>query len=76
MYIGAFSLSDRRADRYIFPAYYAVGAAGAVVALRSWPWLRALAMRLDRAWLPAAAWSALFLAHLVAGRLGLPTIKL
>lgn len=76
LYVGLFSLSDRRADRYLFPAYYAVGAAGAIAALRLWPPLRRLAERLDRPWLPAAVWAATFAAHLFAGRLGLPTIKL
>ena len=76
LYVGAFSLSDRRADRYIFPAYYAVGAAGGIAALRLAPRLRRLAERLDRPWLPAAAWAVLFAAHLFAGRLGLPTVKL
>ncbi len=76
LYLGAFSLSDRRADRYIFPAYYAIGAAGAVAALRLSAWLRRLVERLDRPWVPAAAWCALFAAHLFAGRLGLPTVKL
>ena len=33
-YVGLFSLSDRTADRYIFPAYFFVGAAGAVAGLR------------------------------------------
>ena len=77
-YVGAFSLSDRRADRYIFPVYYAVGAAGALAALRAWPRLRRLAIRLDpaRAWLPAAVWLALFALHLVGGWLGTPTVKL
>src|SRR5262249_12278603 len=36
----AFSLSDRRADRYLFPVYYALGAAGAVIALRMFRGLR------------------------------------
>jgi hypothetical protein len=76
VHLGAFSLSDRRADRYIFPAYYAVGAAGAVAALRLSAWLRRVAERLDRPWVPAAAWAVLFVAHLFAGRLGLPTVKL
>ena len=76
LYLGAFSLSDRRADRYIFPAYYAVGAAGAIAALRLSAWLRRLATQLDRPWVPAAAWSVLFVGHLFAGRLGLPTVKL
>lgn len=76
LYVGLFSLSDRRADRYIFPVYYAVGTAGGIAALRLVPSLRRLAERLDRPWLPAAVWAATFAAHLFAGRLGLPTVKL
>jgi hypothetical protein len=76
LYVGLFSLSDRRADRYVFPAYYAVGAAGAVAALRASSRLRRLAGGLDRPWLPAAVWAAAFGAHLFAGRLGLPTVKI
>jgi len=77
LYVAAFSLSDRRADRYIFPVYTAVGAAGAVAALRAWPRLRSFAEMLDRrrAWAQAALWLALFAAHILAGRLGLPTVK-
>ncbi len=75
LYVGLFSLSDRRADRYIFAAYYAVGAAGGVAALRLLPSLRRLADKLDRAWVPAAVWASAFAAHLLAGRLGLPTVK-
>jgi 4-amino-4-deoxy-L-arabinose transferase-like glycosyltransferase len=76
LYVLLFSFSDRRADRYIFPVYYAVEAAGGVAALRFLPSLRRLAARLDRPWLPAAVWAATFAAHLFAGRLGLPTVKL
>jgi hypothetical protein len=76
VYLAVFSLADRRADRYVFPAYYALGAAGAVAALRLSPRLRAVAAHLDRPWVPAAVWTALFTAHLFAGRLGLPTVKL
>jgi len=76
LYVGLFSLSDRRADRYIFPVYYAVGAAGGVAALRLVPALRRLAERLDRPWVAPAVWAAAFAAHLIAGRLGLPTVKL
>jgi 4-amino-4-deoxy-L-arabinose transferase-like glycosyltransferase len=77
LYLGVFSLSDRRADRYLFPVYYAVGSAGAVAALRAWPRLRLLMERLQRGreWLPAALWLALFTVHLLAGRLGVPTVK-
>jgi 4-amino-4-deoxy-L-arabinose transferase-like glycosyltransferase len=76
LYVGLFSLSDRRADRYIFPAYYAVAAAGGVTALRASDRFRRLAARLDRPWVPAAVWAMTFGVHLFAGRLGLPTIKL
>jgi hypothetical protein len=75
LYVGVFSLSDRRADRYIFPAYYAVGAAGGVAAVRASVRLRRVAERLDRPWVPAAVWAVTFGAHLFAGRLGLPTVK-
>ena len=34
-----------------------------------------LAERLDRPWVPAAVWAVAFCAHLFAGRLGLPTVK-
>jgi hypothetical protein len=76
LFVGVFSLSDRRADRYIFPVYYAVGAAGGVAALRLVPPLRRLSGTLDRPWVPAAVWAVAFAAHLFAGRLGLPTVKL
>ena len=75
LYVGLFSLSARRADRYIFPTYYAVGAAGGVAALRASSRLRRWAERLDRPWVPAAVWAVAFSAHLFAGRLGLPTVK-
>ena len=76
LYVGLFSLSDRRADRYIFPVYYAVGAAGAVVALRASTRFRRFAERLDLFWVPAAVFAVTFLLHLLAGRLGVPTIKI
>jgi 4-amino-4-deoxy-L-arabinose transferase-like glycosyltransferase len=75
LYVGLFSLSARRADRYIFPAYYAVGAAGSVAALRASARLRRAAEHLDRPWIPAVVWILAFGAHLFAGRLGLPTVK-
>lgn len=75
VYLGAFSLSDRRADRYLFPIYYAVGAAGALVSIRSRPGLHDLASRLDRPWIPPAVWLVTFGLHLLGGRLGLPTVK-
>jgi 4-amino-4-deoxy-L-arabinose transferase-like glycosyltransferase len=76
VYVIAFSLFDRRADRYVFPAYYAVGAGGAIAALRLWPRWSRLAEALDRPWAPAAVFWLLLVAHVLAGRLGVPTIKL
>ncbi len=78
LYLGLFSLSDRRADRYIFPAYFAVAAAGAVVAMRAGRRGPAFASWLARlpAWSPAALWLLLILVHVGAGRLlHLPTMK-
>jgi hypothetical protein len=75
LYVGLFSLFDRRADRYIFPVYYALGAAGGVAALSASARLRRLAGWLDRSFVPATVWAVLFALHLLAGRLGLPTIK-
>jgi 4-amino-4-deoxy-L-arabinose transferase-like glycosyltransferase len=75
LYVGLLSLSDRRADRYIFPAYYAVGAAGAVAALRAFPRFRRFAEALDRPWVPAAVWAVTFALHVLGGRLGVPTVK-
>jgi 4-amino-4-deoxy-L-arabinose transferase-like glycosyltransferase len=76
--VGAFSLSDRRADRYIFPVYFAVGSAGAVIALRTWPRLRAFAERLDRwhPWPTVLLWTSTFGLHFVGGLLGVPTVKI
>jgi hypothetical protein len=75
--VTAFSLSDRVADRYILPVYYAVGAAGVVLALRAWPRLRDVFTRLD-AWHPfpmIAVFILTFALHLLGGALGVPTIK-
>lgn len=76
-YVFAFSAGDHRAERYIFPAYYAVGACGAVLAVeRSTRW-RQFVVRADRvAFLPVALWCLLFSLHLVAGRLNLPNLRL
>jgi hypothetical protein len=76
LHVGLFSLSDRRADRYLVPVYYAVGAAGAVAALRASPRLRRFAEGLDRPWVPAAVWAVTFVLHILGGRLGVPTVKI
>ncbi len=77
-YVLLFSLSDRRADRYIFPAYFAVAAAGALAVLRGSRRGAAFASWLARlpAWSPALLWLLLVIAHVASGRLlHLPTVK-
>jgi 4-amino-4-deoxy-L-arabinose transferase-like glycosyltransferase len=65
-----FSLAERKADRYLFPVYFILGAAGAIAAMRRFGWLRRLVERLDRPWVPAVFYVVLFLAALLtAGRL-------
>ena len=76
LYVLAFSLFDRRADRYVFPVYFAVGAAGAAAALRRSPRFAAFAARLDRPWTPPAVFWLTFVAHVLAGPLGVPTVKI
>jgi len=63
--VGAFSLAHRKADRYIFPVYFLLAAPGVVYAIRRWPWMRGIASRLDRPWVPAAVYTLLFLLRLV-----------
>ncbi|HXE80237.1 MAG TPA: hypothetical protein VNK41_05770 [Vicinamibacterales bacterium] len=65
--LAAFAAADRRADRFIFPAYFAIGAAGAVAAIRWSPRLSRVVERLDRPWVPATFWIGLFLLRLVSG---------
>jgi 4-amino-4-deoxy-L-arabinose transferase-like glycosyltransferase len=75
LHVGLFSFCDRRADRYVFPVYYAVGAAGGVAALRASTALARFAGAIDRPWVPAAVWAVALAAHVLAGGLGLPTVK-
>ena len=76
-YVAAMSLGSNRADRFIFPAYFLVGSAGAVVAMRRWPGVDGVARRL--AALPPyslpLAWLLLFMLTLATER-RLPYIKL
>jgi hypothetical protein len=46
--LAALSLSDRRADRYAFPAYYVIGILGAVTAIRHSPFVRRVSDALAR----------------------------
>jgi hypothetical protein len=46
-----------RAERFIFPTYFIIGAVGVIAALRWSPRFHAIAVRADRyAWLPVAVW--------------------
>jgi 4-amino-4-deoxy-L-arabinose transferase-like glycosyltransferase len=65
--IVAMAFSDRRADRFIFPAYFLAAAAGAAVAARWSPAFGRVVATLDRPWVPAAVWLALFLLRLATG---------
>jgi len=59
-----FSLAHRKADRYIFPAYFSVAALGAVYAMRRVPSLDRVTLWLDRPWFPPALHVALVLLRL------------
>jgi 4-amino-4-deoxy-L-arabinose transferase-like glycosyltransferase len=52
------------------------GAGGAIAALQLWPRLRRFAARFDRPWVPAAVFWLAFVVHLLAGPLGVPTVKI
>ena len=67
VFIAAFAVADRRADRFIFPAYFLVGAAGAIAAIRWSPRLSRVVDVLDRPWVPAAFWLGLFLLRFASG---------
>jgi hypothetical protein len=60
----AFSLAHRKADRYIFPAYFSAAALGGAWALARFPRFDRAAAVLDRAWLPPALHVALVLLRL------------
>jgi hypothetical protein len=66
LYLGAFSLGIRQADRYVFPSYYAGGAAGIVAAARRWPALGRIG---DLPLAGPAVFVASFLLHVAAGAL-------
>jgi len=75
LYVLAFTLSDRTAERYIFPAYYLVGACGFVAMMRGWGAFGRWVERLDRhRLLPVLVWLPLFLLGLPARLPGLPRI--
>lgn len=77
VYVAAMSLGANKADRFIFPAYFLVGTAGALVAIRRWPGVDRVAQRL--AALPPhalpLAWLLFFILTLATER-RLPYVKL
>ena len=68
--VALLSFSSRVAERYVFSADFLIGLAGAVVAYRSWPWLRRSIDRLDARIpaLPAVVWTALIVLRLTVGQ--------
>jgi 4-amino-4-deoxy-L-arabinose transferase-like glycosyltransferase len=67
--VAVLSPSSRFAERYLFSPVFAIAAAGAVVAYRSWPFVPAALARLERAVpaFPAMLWLATMLMRLVLG---------
>ena len=66
--VAALSARDTKADRYIFPAYFVLGAAGIMAACVIRPrWARAAERLAALPYLPAALWLLLFLARVLAG---------
>jgi hypothetical protein len=65
-YVVVMSLGTTRAERFILPAYFSLGIAGALVAVRRWDAVARLADRLARLGphAPAMAWLLLWLAAL------------
>ena len=78
LYLVLFSLFDRRADRYVFPAYYLLAAAGMMVAIHQRDWVRRVAERWDRhhVVLSPLLWIVLFSLNMASGPWGLPRVEL
>jgi hypothetical protein len=65
LYVAALSPALVRAERYVFPLYFVIGAVGAVTAIRTIPAVAAVVSRTDRyPWLPIAVWFVTFLLSL------------
>jgi 4-amino-4-deoxy-L-arabinose transferase-like glycosyltransferase len=77
VYLLLFSASERRAERYLFPAYYAVAMAGALAAAGRFPRFARLVGKVDGLgpWAAPALFVLLFALHLAGGWLHLPRIK-
>jgi hypothetical protein len=76
-YVLVLSLGNNRADRFIFPAYFVLGAAGAAAAVRRWPAPSRLAEKVRALGGPgtAALWLVLFVITLASSR-QLPRVKI
>jgi ABC-type transport system involved in cytochrome c biogenesis permease subunit len=65
VFIAGLSPALVRAERFIFPTYFVMGAVGVVTAIRTVGSARRLAMKADQhAWLPIAVWMVTFLLSL------------
>jgi hypothetical protein len=68
--IAIWSPAAVRAERFVFAAYYVVGAVGAVASIRRFAGMRQLVNELDRyAWLPTAVWFLTFALNLASREL-------
>jgi len=76
VYVVFFSLGARRAERYIFPAYFLVASGGALAAQRRWPRLDRALRPLDSPYAPVIVFAATVALHLLGGLLHLPRIKI
>jgi len=76
LYVVLLSVSDRRADRYIFPAYYTFAAGGMIAAAYQWAWVRKLAESWDRYHhvLTPLLWLVLFALNVASGPAGIPRV--
>ncbi len=65
VFIAVLSPALVRAERFIFPTYFIIGAIGVIATIRRADWVRQIAERTDRApWLPVAVWMLTFLLSL------------
>jgi hypothetical protein len=77
LYVVLFSLSDRHADRYIFPAYYLFAACGMISAANQSTWLHRFIGRWDQHHqvLTPLLWLILFCLNLASGPAGVPHVE-
>ena len=63
-FIAVLSPANVRADVFIFPTYFVIGAVGVVTAMRHSDGMRRLIKSADRPWIPIAVWMTTFLLSL------------